>query len=494
MDRVLASMKDEGVFAARAAWSDCLGEQALSADAECLDIPLPSDVVRLKEAGRLRDAARACRAALDRAEVPEVAARLRLELYRLARLGSQYCVTEEEALKQLSKECPGISYDDLERLKAAGRIDWRIIEGEVRYLPSVIDGLRAYAAEVPGLAPAVRDQAPRRALRAEMVRVGGASRRITVRASMEVTDAAPEETVRIWLPLAVDAAQQRSIEVLDVSPGASISASDAQVRTAYWEFAGPGARSITYRYRIDAPYIDLWSAEGIEAARAAYESGVAAPLPAPTEDDLAELPPHVRFSPIVDAVARHIRQQALSDDPLEVARAVYLWVTGNIDYRYQPAYLYLDGIVDYALSGLRGDCGVMALVFVTLCRRLGIPARWQSGLYSAPDDIGPHDWALFYTPSIGWAWADCSFGSSSRRMGDEERRRFFFGNLDPWRTVLCQRYQAAFDSVGPGVRIDPYDNQIGEATVGERSVDAGSYVRSVELLGMEELSWEGSAV
>lgn len=380
MERVLASMKDEGVFAARAAWSDALGEQALSADAESLDIPLPSDIARLKEAGRLRDAAQACRAALERASVPEVAARLRLELYRLARLGSQYCVSEDEALKQLSKECPGISYADLERLKVAGRIDWRIIKGEVRYLPSVIDGLRAYAAEVPGLAPAVRDQAPRRALRAEMARVGGASRRITVRASMEVTDTTPEETVRIWLPLAVDAAQQRSVEVLDVSPGARISASDVQARTAYWEFAGPGARSITYRYRIDAPYVDLWSTEGIEAARAACESGAAAPLPAPTEDDLAELPPHVRFSPIVDAVARHIRRQALIDDPLEVARAVYLWVTGNIDYRYQPAYLYLDGIVDYALSGLRGDCGVMALVFVTLCRRLGIPARWQSGL------------------------------------------------------------------------------------------------------------------
>ena len=41
---------------------------------------------------------------------------------------------------------------------------------------------------------------------------------------------------------------------------------------------------------------------------------------------------------------------------------------------------------------------------------------------------------------------------------------------------------------------DPYDNQVGEATVGERSVDAGSYVRSVELLGMEELTWEDNAV
>ena len=39
----------------------------------------------------------------------------------------------------------------------------------------------------------------------------------------------------------------------------------------------------------------------------------------------------------------------------------------------------------------------MALTFITMCRIAGVPARWQSGLYVAPDSVGSHDWAEFYT-------------------------------------------------------------------------------------------------
>ena len=62
-----------------------------------------------------------------------------------------------------------------------------------------------------------------------------------------------------------------------------------------------------------------------------------------------------------------------------------------MDYRYQPAYLQLDCIGDQCAKTLRGDCGVFALLFITLCRIAGIPARWQSGLSVRPDGAGPHD-------------------------------------------------------------------------------------------------------
>ena len=96
---------------------------------------------------------------------------------------------------------------------------------------------------------------------------------------------------------------------------------------------------------------------------------------------------------------------------------------------------------------------------------------------------------MFFTPDI--------LTEDGRIFTEEvipaQRGSILARNGEPLATSIF-RYQAAFDPVGPGVRIDPYDNQIGEATVGERSVDAGSYVRSVELLGMEELPWEDSAV
>ncbi len=45
-----------------------------------------------------------------------------------------------------------------------------------------------------------------------------------------------------------------------------------------------------------------------------------------------------------------------------------------------PEYFLLDDIAEYCAVNQKGDCGVQALLFITLCRIVGIPARWQSGL------------------------------------------------------------------------------------------------------------------
>ncbi len=129
----------------------------------------------------------------------------------------------------------------------------------------------------------------------------------------------------------------------------------------------------------------------------------------------------------------------------------------------------------------------MALTFITMCRIAGVPARWQSGLYVAPDSVGSHDWAEFYTPQTGWLNADVSFGSSARRMGEEWRRRHYFGNLDPWRMVANNRFQAEFEPSFDGMREDPYDNQMGEASVDGRGCRQREMLRTVELIEMLEV-------
>ena len=53
---------------------------------------------------------------------------------------------------------------------------------------------------------------------------------------------------------------------------------------------------------------------------------------------------------------------------------------------------------------------MQALLFITLCRMSGIPARWQSGLYATEFYTGCHDWAQFYIEPYGWVFADPSFG------------------------------------------------------------------------------------
>ena len=42
-------------------------------------------------------------------------------------------------------------------------------------------------------------------------------------------------------------------------------------------------------------------------------------------------------------------------------------------------------------------------------------------------------------------YADCSYGGSMARAGEEELRRHYFGSLDPGRMVANRAFEAPFD-------------------------------------------------
>ena len=137
---------------------------------------------------------------------------------------------------------------------------------------------------------------------------------------------------------------------------------------------------MTYRYQIDAAYRDVYG--GALPVHPCMDT----PLPVDTSEDR----PHIAFTPYLQQLTARVIDGL--EDPLDRARAIYDYLTQYIDYRYQPPYLLLGSIADDCAHSLRGDCGVMALTFITMCRIAGVPARWQSGLYVAPDSVGPHDW------------------------------------------------------------------------------------------------------
>lgn len=444
-------------------------------DYRFLDVGLPAEIERFKAAGHLQEAREACLVGLTGDPVPELAARLRVECHRLGRLPQQFCISRARALELIRAEWPEFTEEQLDDLVRRKRIDWRFVDGEQRFLDNFLDSLRVYPAEVPDLKPAApSDTAARDAMLASMRERGGAARVITIRASIAVPGAQPGETVRAWLPIPAAAPQQSQIEIVSATEGARVACADAPARTVFWESTMQRSFEVVYRYRVDAPCVDT-SAPAQRHVEA----------PAPCAADLEQLRPHVVFTPYLRALTEHV--VGGMSRPIERARAIYDYLTTHVDYRYQPDYAQLDAIADNCAKSLRGDCGVMALTFITMCRIAGISARWQSGLYVAPDYIGPHDWAIFYTEEYGWLWADCSFGSSARRSGDEARRQHHFGNLDPWRMVANSAYQAELEPAADGIRWDPYDNQMGEASVDGRGCDANEMLRSVELLEMREV-------
>ena len=176
-------------------------------------------------------------------------------------------------------------------------------------------------------------------------------------------------------------------------------------------------------------------------------------------------------------------------NPLLKAKLIYDYITSHVTYSYVRAYATLPCIPEYITTGLKGDCGLQALTFITLCRIAGIPATWQAGLYTTPETIGNHDWARFYVAPYGWLYADCSFGGGSYRAGNLERRDFYFGYLDPFRTPCSSKFQGDFVPAKNFLPNDPYDNQNGEMEYVDEAIP-GKYIiketKNIKIALMED--------
>ena len=76
-------------------------------------------------------------------------------------------------------------------------------------------------------------------------------------------------------------------------------------------------------------------------------------------------------------------------------------------------YSTLECIPEYVIREGHGDCGQVSLLYISMMRSLGIPARWESGWMLHPGEKNYHDWAEVYFEGVGWVPVDASFGRLS---------------------------------------------------------------------------------
>ena len=181
---------------------------------------------------------------------------------------------------------------------------------------------------------------------------------------------------------------------------------------------------------------------------------------------LEEQPPHIVFTPYLKKLAYEIVGD--EKNPYYKAKKIYDWITLNVNYSYVKPYVIYDNVSQLVASNLKGDCGFQALLFITLCRIVGVPARWQYGWYISPFLTSPHDWALFFAPPYGWLPADLYFGG--RYRGNKELRNFYFGNLDGFRMVANSNFMKDFIPSKTHGRSGPCDNQVGKVETSDRNI------------------------
>ena len=431
--------------------------------------PIPEDIQRRKMHGDYAGAIRLIDRRLQEEDLPEpLRCSLLVQKKICQELPGEFPYCREEAMAIIRKDIPEFTEEEFEELMDQRKIRWIYVNGEERYFNLFYDSLckavpefscrvQKQTGSIESLAATKDAAAFRDATIEKMKKNGSMSVRIRVRAAVKLKDAlfTPGMFLRVHLPVAAQCDQQKDIRIEKIQPAdGMVAGENAGQRTVCWEgnFQENQEFLVEYSYVHTAKYKDAYYGTGVNGTYAF---------------DVQQQEPHIVFSPYI----RHLCQELTEGitDPLEKARAFYDFITKNMYYTFMPHYVLQEHFAENCALSKTGDCGIFALLFITLCRCAGIPAQWQSGLAVNPDFIGCHDWARFYVEPYGWIFADASYGVSAMRAGAEERRRFYFGNLDPYRMVANRAFQENFTTPKQQWRADPYDNQSGEI----ESVDRG---------------------
>ena len=441
-------------------------------DYTALSYSLPENVMMYKYAGRTADELKQIDFWLSRDIPAAMRAALELEKETARRLNNEYNLTFDEALGVIRNARPDFSPEQLKAMMDDGRAEWRLIDNEVRFHEDFPAAAEIHS-PTETLPPEDDDGSPSETdltIKTMMER-GSFAVRMNITHTMTISSAELDEGEMITghLPLPIPTDTQS-----DIIWSAAISGSDGEILAAP---ESAGQRTVRFR----APYHDGMRFELKYAVtrREPYHrldpAIVTGELPAcdVSDDDLSEQYPHIRFTPFLRALEKEL--SAGETNPLVRARRFYDWMMDHLLYSYMRSYASIDNIAEFSAVNWRGDCGVQALLFITLCRIAGIPARWESAHSCKFGNIGSHDWARFYIAPYGWLFCDPTNGDGTSTIEGVSRRDFYFGHVDPRRIACNRRFMTPLTPEKKYGRNDPTDSQSGECESDSRPLKWGEY-------------------
>jgi len=469
------------------------------------------NIERLKKQGEFSQATQLIQKYLEEKPTLSESERKRLlwEVEWMRRVRLDYKYTREDILKQLEERVADFKPEEMDRWEREGKFDSRIIDGQMYYMYASVSNLfKRY--------PEIRKREVPRPERAEYEKGLWEHYQAILQAhqktpdrlllpqryqvTMTVTvkpDAVPAgETIRCWIPYPRIYPHQTDVTFLSSSPEVQwVDDPLSPIRSVYLEQKAekgqPTVFRLTYAFTTYAVYcpVDPQKIRPYDTSRPEYQTYT------------REQPPHVVFTPELKKLARKI--VGSETNPYLQAKKVYQWISQNIRYSYALEYSTIPNISMYCYEHRYGDCGQEALLFITLCRILGIPARWQSGWSIGPKHKTIHDWAEVYFEPYGWLPVEPYMGiyitQYMETLSEEQKKAlhdFYFGNLDHFRLIVNSDHNQHLYPPKMHFRSDDVDFQRGEVEWkgGNLYFDQWDYELKVERLESGSLPAAGCEI
>lgn len=386
------------------------------------------------------------------------------------RICLDFNISRSDVIAYIRRYIPNVSNSQLETWERSGALEMRVINGEKRYFHNAASNLFRIDAKCRSIreqkdgplvngyetvdaenVPAILSKASRKHPWAEPKRL-----RVTYTLTVSPDRVPAGKMVRCWLPFPRrDVSRQQEVRLVSASEKRYVLAPDSCAHSSLYmerkaQKGRPTVFSETFEYVSYGCWYDLKATDikPYDTSSALYRCYT------------SERTSHIVFTPslrhLADSLTAGVR------NPLLKARRIFEWVATTFPWASAREYSTIENIPEYVLENRHGDCGQVTLLFLTLCRISGIPARFESGFMMHPGAENLHDWGEIFFEGIGWVPVDTSFGIPSYAKSDAERY-FFFGGIDSWRMVVNSDFGKPLYPAKRYPRSETVDFQRGEA-------------------------------
>ncbi|MFW5754741.1 MAG: transglutaminase-like domain-containing protein, partial [Marinilabiliaceae bacterium] len=387
----------------------------------------------------------------------------------MTRYYKAYPYSRSEIVSLIEEKDVSCSGGVLDRWEEAGYLEFRVIDGEKRYFENAVynlfllnDSLR----QKVGLEGLNKDSLGRFCVKhigkilteydsqhgngplhpVDMI--------LNYQVKLDSGVTPPGALISAWLPFGVrDCPRQSDVKLIRTRPDDSrVSPADCAHQSVYLEQKakenGPTSFSTAISMTGNARYVPPSRLSEIEFVA----------LPDSVKSYAEERPPHIVFTEDIRQLADSLVTPKMK--PFDMVREFYYWINDHIPWASAVEYALMENIPQYTLDHGHGDCGMQTLLFMTLCRSKGIPARWQSGWMLHPGHVNLHDWCEVWYDGIGWVPVDVSF--KLQESDDPRIREFYLSGIDAFRFIVNKDYGRQFCPQKKWPRSEPWDFQRGE--------------------------------